>query len=129
MSLFCIKNVDYMICMGYSNMGLKKVFGFFDLIFLGVGVIIGIGIFVLIGIGVFIVGLVLMLFFIFVVFVCGFVVLCYVEFVLIIFVLGFIYMYVYVMMGELVVWIIGWDLMFEYGLVIFVVLVGWFGYF
>lgn len=61
--------------------------------------------------------------------VCVVVVLCYFELVLMVLVFGLVYIYNYVVMGELIVWMVGWVLILEYVVVVFVVLVGWFGYF
>lgn len=108
---------------------LKKSLGVFEFIMLGIGVIVGSGIFVFIGVVVVkFLGLVLVILFIVVGFVCVFVVFCYVEFVVMIFVVGSVYIYGYVVFGEVWVWIIGWDLILEYVVVIGVVVIGWFGY-
>jgi len=129
MSLFRTKNVDHMIRTGHSNTGLKKVLGPLDLTFLGVGAIIGTGIFVLTGTGALTAGPALTLSFVFAALACGFAALCYAEFASTIPVSGSIYTYAYATMGELVAWIIGWDLMLEYGLATSAVSVGWSGYF
>jgi amino acid transporter len=55
--------------------------------------------------------------------------LCYAEFASILPVAGGIYTYSYAILGELVAWMIGWDLILEYGLVTSAVSVGWSGYF
>jgi APA family basic amino acid/polyamine antiporter len=60
---------------------------------------------------------------------CGFAALCYAEFASTVPVAGSIYTYSYVTLGELVAWIIGWDLVLEYGLATSAVSVGWSGYF
>lgn len=60
---------------------------------------------------------------------CGFAALCYAEFASTIPVSGSIYTYAYATLGEVVAWIIGWDLMLEYGLATSAVSVGWSGYF
>jgi APA family basic amino acid/polyamine antiporter len=118
-----------MIRAGHSNTGLKKVLGPLDLTFLGVGAIIGTGIFVLTGTGALTAGPALTLSFIVAALACGFAALCYAEFASTIPVSGSIYTYAYATMGELVAWIIGWDLMLEYGLATSAVSVGWSGYF
>jgi len=110
MSLFRTKNVDHMIRTGHSDTGLKKVLGPLDLTFLGVGAIIGTGIFVLTGTGALTAGPALTLSFIIAALACGFAALCYAEFASTIPVSGSIYTYAYATMGELVAWIIGWDL-------------------
>lgn len=129
MSLFRTKNLDHMIRTGQGDTGLKKVFGPLDLTFLGVGAIIGTGIFVLTGTGALTAGPALTLSFVVAALACGFAALCYAEFASTIPVSGSIYTYAYATLGELVAWIIGWDLMLEYGLATSAVSVGWSGYF
>jgi APA family basic amino acid/polyamine antiporter len=109
--------------------GLKKVLGPVDLIFMGIGAIVGTGIFVLTGTGAVTAGPALTLSFIVAAFACGFAALCYAEFASTVPVAGSIYTYSYATMGELVAWIIGWDLLLEYGLATSAVSVGWSGYF
>ncbi|MDP9224057.1 MAG: amino acid permease, partial [Actinomycetota bacterium] len=60
---------------------------------------------------------------------CGFAGLCYAEFAAMIPVAGSAYTYAYATMGELLAWIIGWDLILEYALSTATVAVGWSGYF
>jgi APA family basic amino acid/polyamine antiporter len=109
--------------------GLKKVLGPFDLILMGIGAIVGTGIFVLTGTGALTAGPALTLSFIVSAFACGFAALCYAEFASSVPVAGSIYTYSYVVLGELVAWMIGWDLLLEYGLATSAVSVGWSGYF
>jgi APA family basic amino acid/polyamine antiporter len=59
---------------------------------------------------------------------CGFAALAYAEFSSTIPVAGSIYTYSYATLGELAAWVIGWDLMLEYGLATSAVSVGWSGY-
>jgi len=59
---------------------------------------------------------------------CCFAALAYAEFSSTIPVAGSIYTYSYATLGELAAWIIGWDLMLEYGLATSAVSVGWSGY-
>lgn len=70
-----------------------------------------------------------MLLFVLVVICCVFCVLVYVEFVLMVLVFGSVYIYIYVIFGEFLVWFIGWMLVFEYGVFVLVVVVSWIGYF
>nr|WP_155434178.1 amino acid permease [Pseudoduganella danionis] len=109
--------------------GLKKVLGPVDLILMGIGAIVGTGIFVLTGSGASTAGPALALSFVVAAFACGFAALCYAEFASILPVAGGIYTYSYAILGELVAWMIGWDLILEYGLVTSAVSVGWSGYF
>lgn len=129
MSLFRTKNIDAMIASHAANTGgLKKVLGPVDLVMLGIGAIIGTGIFVLTGTGALTAGPALMLSFVLAALACGFAALCYAEFASTIPVSGSIYTYAYSTLGELVAWIIGWDLILEYGLATSAVSVGWSGY-
>jgi APA family basic amino acid/polyamine antiporter len=109
--------------------GLKKVLGPFDLILMGIGAIVGTGIFVLTGTGALTAGPALTLSFIVSAIACGFAALCYAEFASTVPVAGSIYTYSYAVLGELVAWMIGWDLLLEYGLATSAVSVGWSGYF
>jgi APA family basic amino acid/polyamine antiporter len=109
--------------------GLKKVLGPMDLIMMGIGAIIGTGIFVLTGAGAVTAGPALTMSFIVGAFACGFAALCYAEFASTVPVAGSIYTYSYATLGELVAWIIGWDLLLEYGLATSAVSAGWSGYF
>ncbi|SMG01487.1 amino acid permease [Burkholderia singularis] len=127
MSLFRKKNVDRMIA-GAQAAGLKKALGAVDLTFLGIGAIIGTGIFVLTGTGAVQAGPALMLSFVIAAIACGLSALSYAEFSSTIPVAGSIYTYSYATLGELAAWIIGWDLMLEYGLAASAVSVGWSGY-
>ena len=62
-------------------------------------------------------------------FACAMAALCYAEFAAMIPVAGSAYSYSYATMGELVGWIIGWDLVLEYAVAAAAVAVGWSGYF
>src|SRR6201991_30575 len=127
MSVFRKKNVEHMIA-GAQAAGLKKALGALDLTFLGVGAIIGTGIFVLTGTRAVQAGPALMISFLIAAVACGFAALAYAEFASTIPVAGSIYTYSYATLGELAAWIIGWDLMLEYGLATAAVSVGWSGY-
>jgi APA family basic amino acid/polyamine antiporter len=109
--------------------GLKKVLGPFDLVLMGIGAIVGTGIFVLTGLGALTAGPALTISFVIAALACGFAALCYAEFASTIPVAGSIYTYSYATLGELVAWMIGWDLLLEYGLATSAVSVGWSGYF
>jgi APA family basic amino acid/polyamine antiporter len=128
-SLFRTKNLDQMLVASKAPGGLKKVLGPVDLIMMGIGAVIGTGIFVLTGTGAVTAGPALTLSFIIAGVCCGFAGLCYAEFASTVPVAGSIYTYSYVTLGELVAWIIGWDLLLEYGLATSAVSVGWSGYF
>jgi APA family basic amino acid/polyamine antiporter len=128
MSLFRTKNIESMLVAGRTG-SLRKVLGPVDLVLMGIGAIIGTGIFVLTGTGALTAGPALTLSFIIAATACGFAALCYAEFASTIPVSGSIYTYSYATLGEIVAWIIGWDLMLEYGLASSAVSVGWSGYF
>ncbi|WP_371873454.1 amino acid transporter [Massilia phyllostachyos] len=129
MSLFRTKNLDTMVAAAQKPGGLKKVLGPFDLVLMGIGAIIGTGIFVLTGTGAVTAGPALTLSFIVAALACGFAALCYAEFASSVPVAGSIYTYSYFTLGEIVAWMIGWDLLLEYGLATSTVAVGWSGYF
>ncbi|MGH8856302.1 MAG: amino acid permease [Telluria sp.] len=129
MSLFRTKNLDTMVAAAQKPGGLKKVLGPFDLVLMGIGAIVGTGIFVLTGTGAVTAGPALTLSFIIAALACGFAALCYAEFASSVPVAGSIYTYSYFTLGEIVAWMIGWDLLLEYGLATSTVAVGWSGYF
>ncbi|MCY1260352.1 putative amino acid permease YhdG [compost metagenome] len=129
MSLFRTKNLDAMVMSSQAPGGLKKVLGPFDLVLIGIGAIVGTGIFVLTGTGALTAGPALTISFVIAALACAFAALCYAEFASSVPVAGSIYTYSYATLGELVAWIIGWDLMLEYGLASSAVSVGWSGYF
>ncbi|MGO4811598.1 amino acid permease [Cupriavidus sp. 2MCAB6] len=128
MSLFRTKNIEAMLAAARDD-GLKKVLGPVDLILMGIGAIIGTGIFVLTGTGALTAGPALTVSFVIAALACGFAALCYAEFASAIPVSGSIYTYSYATLGEIVAWMIGWDLLLEYGLATSAVSVGWSGYF
>lgn len=129
MSIFRTKDFDAMREATAKSGGLRKVLGPIDLILMGIGAIVGTGIFVLTGSGATTAGPALVLSFVVAAFACGFAALCYAEFASILPVAGGIYTYSYAILGEIVAWMIGWDLILEYGLVTSAVSVGWSGYF
>ena len=129
MSIFRTKNLDTMVADARTPGGLKKVLGPMDLILMGIGAIVGTGIFVLTGTGAVTAGPALTLSFVIAAIACGFAALCYAEFASSVPVAGSIYTYSYVTLGEIVAWMIGWDLLLEYGLATSTVAVGWSGYF
>ncbi len=128
MSLFRTKNIDAMLAVARDD-GLKKVLGPLDLVMMGIGAIVGTGIFVLTGTGALTAGPALTLSFLIAAIACGLAALCYAEFASAIPVSGSIYTYSYATLGEIVAWMIGWDLLVEYGLATSAVSVGWSGYF
>src|SRR6266568_1972600 len=108
---------------------LKRTLGPFQLTALGVGAIIGAGIFVLSGLGAHYAGPGLMLSFVLSGLGCAFAGLCYAEFAAMIPLAGSAYTYAYATLGELFVWIIGWDLTLEYAMGASTVSSGWSNHF
>jgi basic amino acid/polyamine antiporter, APA family len=109
--------------------GLKRALGALDLTLLGIGAIVGAGIFVLTGVAAAkYAGPAIVLSFVVSGFACAMAALCYAEFAAMIPVAGSAYSYSYATMGELVGWIIGWDLVLEYAVGAAAVAVGWSGY-
>ena len=107
---------------------LKRVVGLMDLTALGVGGIIGTGIFVVIGEAIGKSGPSIVLSFALAGITCVFSALSYAELASAVPVSGSAYTYGYATLGELVAWIIGWDLILEYGVSVAAVAVGWGGY-
>jgi APA family basic amino acid/polyamine antiporter len=110
--------------------GLRRTLTAANLTFLGIGAIIGAGIFVLTGNAAAVYagpGVVLSMVLAGVA--CGFAGLCYAEFASMIPIAGSAYTYGYATLGELIAWIIGWDLMLEYLFGAATVAVGWAGNF
>jgi basic amino acid/polyamine antiporter, APA family len=100
-----------------------------DLIVFGVGVVIGTGIFVLTGQQAATnAGPAIVLSFLLAGVVCGFAALCYAEFAATLPVAGSAYTFGYATLGELVAWIVGWDLLLEMALGAAVVARGWSAY-
>jgi len=116
---------------GRSGAGsLRRVLGPLDLTLLGIGAIIGTGIFVLTGVAaVDHAGPGVIASFAIAGVVCAAAGLCYAEFATLIPISGSAYSYAYATLGELLAWIIGWDLVLEYALASSAVAVGWSGYF
>jgi basic amino acid/polyamine antiporter, APA family len=109
--------------------GLKRALGALDLTLLGIGAIVGAGIFVLTGVAAAKhAGPAIVISFVVSGFACAMAALCYAEFAAMIPVAGSAYSYSYVTMGELVAWIIGWDLVLEYAVGAATVASGWSGY-
>ncbi|HUD71317.1 MAG TPA: amino acid permease, partial [Dongiaceae bacterium] len=109
---------------------LRRALGPVALTAMGIGAIIGTGIFVLTGVAAHDkTGPALMLSFVLSGVACIFAALCYAEFASMVPVAGSAYTYAYATLGELMAWIIGWDLILEYALSVATVAVGWSGYF
>jgi APA family basic amino acid/polyamine antiporter len=118
-----------------SQHQLKRTLGAFDVVMLGIGAIVGAGIFATIGTaaagdptrpGA---GPALILSFVLTAVACGFAALCYAEFAAMVPISGSAYTYAYATLGELVAWIIGWDLIIEYAVGNVAVAISWGNYF
>jgi APA family basic amino acid/polyamine antiporter len=114
---------------------LKRALGAFDVVMLGIGAIVGAGIFATIGTaaagdaarpGA---GPALIVSFVMTATACGFAALCYAEFAAMVPISGSAYTYAYATLGELVAWIIGWDLIIEYAVGNVAVAISWGNYF
>ena len=127
--LFATLSVDKLRADSERPHGLKRNLTATDLVMLGIGAIIGTGIFVLTGHAAAAnAGPAVVLSFVVAGIASGFAGLCYAEMASMIPVSGSAYTYSYATMGELVAWIIGWDLILEYLVGAATVSVGWSGY-
>ena len=128
---WAVKDTGHLIAeAGHAGEGegqLKRAVGTLDLTALGVGAVIGTGIFVVIGEGIGMAGPGVILSFVLAGITCVFSALCYAELASSIPISGSAYTYAYATMGELIAWIIGWDLVLEYGVSVAAVAVGWGG--
>jgi basic amino acid/polyamine antiporter, APA family len=108
---------------------LRRALGPLNLLTLGIGAIIGAGIFVITGqAAAQFAGPGIVISFVLAGIACGFAGLCYAEFASMIPIAGSAYTYSYATLGELVAWIIGWDLILEYAFGAATVAVGWSGH-
>src|SRR5215470_4443749 len=114
---------------------LRRALGPVQLTLFGIGAIIGAGIFATVGtaaagdanrVGA---GPALMVSFVITAVVCGFTALCYAEFASMVPISGSAYTYSYATLGELVAWVIGWDLIIEYAVGNIAVAISWANYF
>jgi amino acid transporter len=127
--LFATKSVDQLRSDAEHAHGFKRSLTAMDLVLLGIGAIIGTGIFVLTGRAAAVnAGPAVALSFIVAGIASVFAGLCYAEMASMIPISGSAYTYSYATMGELVAWIIGWDLILEYLVAAAAVSVGWSGY-
>ena len=134
--LFKTKSLDAILSEGAApEHQLKRALGPLDVIALGIGAIIGAGIFATIGTaaagdalrpGA---GPALILSFALTGIACGFAALCYAEFAAMVPISGSAYTYSYGTLGELIAWIIGWDLIIEYAVGNVAVAISWANYF
>lgn len=129
-NLFKTKSIEQLVGdVEHGGKALRRTLSAWDLTLLGIGAIIGTGIFVLTGtaaanqagpaiiVSYMVAGLA-----------CAFAALCYAEFASMIPIAGSAYTYAYATLGELVAWMIGWDLILEYAVGSMTVAIGWSGY-
>jgi len=113
----------------HGGVPLKRTLSAVNLVALGIGAIIGAGIFVLTGHAAAAnAGPAITLSFVLGAIVCAFAGLCYAEMASTVPIAGSAYTYAYATLGELIAWIIGWDLILEYALGATTVAIGWSGY-
>ncbi len=132
MSIFARKSIDALHAEAFaeSEHSLKRALTATNLVLLGIGAVIGAGIFVLTGtVAATDAGPAIVISFVIAGLGALFAGLCYAEFAAMIPVAGSAYTYGYATLGELVAWIIGWDLILEYLFGAATVAVGWSGYF
>ena len=128
MDLFRKKDIGALRSMG-QNSGLTKNLGAFDLVFLGIGSVIGTGIFVLTGVGAALyAGPGISLSFVLASIACAFAGLAYAEYASMVPVAGSAYAYTYASLGEFLAFIVGWNLILEYTVTCSTVAAGWSGY-
>ena len=126
MSLFRKKPIN---ADAYCDTGLKRCLSAMDLTLLGIGAIIGAGIFVLTGIAAAkSAGPAIVLSYVVSGFACAFAALAYAELAASVGGCGSAYGYAYAGLGEFIAWLIGWDLILEYGVATAAVAIGWSGY-
>ncbi|QQR76209.1 MAG: amino acid permease [Holophagales bacterium] len=129
------KGLDDILKSSETGEGLKRTLGPVSLTLLGIGAVIGAGIFSSVGtaaaggaqhLGA---GPAIMLSFVLTAVACSFAALCYAELASMVPISGSAYTYSYATLGELVAWIIGWDLIIEYAVGNIAVAISWSGYF
>jgi APA family basic amino acid/polyamine antiporter len=140
-SLFARKPIAELVAEGENPNGLRRALGAGDLVMLAIGAVIGAGIFSSIGTAAagetlasgeivrYGAGPALVISFVLLGIVCGLAALCYAELAAMIPQAGSAYAYSYATLGELVAWIIGWDLILEYAVGNIAVAIAWSGYF
>ena len=113
----------------HGGKALKRSLSALDLTLLGIGAIIGTGIFVLTGTAAANqAGPAITMSYLASGLACAFAALCYAEFASMVPIAGSAYTYAYASLGEIVAWLIGWDLILEYAVGSMTVAIGWSGY-
>lgn len=128
MNILRTKSIDRLLA-GAEKKQLKKTLGASDMIMLGVGCIIGTGIFVLTGVAAAkYAGPGIMLSFVLSGLACAFAALAYAELAAMVPIAGSAYTYSYAALGEIIAWMVGWNLILEYSVGASAVAAGWSGY-
>jgi APA family basic amino acid/polyamine antiporter len=129
-NLFKTKSIEQLVGdVEHGSKALRRSLSAWDLTLLGIGAIIGTGIFVLTGTAAANqAGPAIMMSYFAAGLACAFAALCYAEFASMIPIAGSAYTYAYATLGELVAWMIGWDLILEYAVGSMTVAIGWSGY-
>ena len=132
-NLFRKKSITHILgdaeSLAQNTGGMKRNLRVFDLTALGVAAIVGAGIFSTIGNAAATGGPAVSVLFVFTAIACGLSAMCYAEFAASIPISGSAYTYAYASFGELIAWIIGWDLIMEYAIGNIAVAISWSGYF
>jgi APA family basic amino acid/polyamine antiporter len=129
-NLFKTKSIEQLVGdVEHGGRALRRSLTAFDLTLLGIGAIIGTGIFVLTGTAAANqAGPAITMSYLAAGLACAFAALCYAEFASMIPIAGSAYTYAYATLGEIVAWMIGWDLILEYAVGSLTVAIGWSGY-
>ena len=129
-NLFKTKSIEQLVGdVEHGGKALRRSLTAWDLTLLGIGAIIGTGIFVLTGTAAANqAGPAITMSYLAAGLACAFAALCYAEFASMIPIAGSAYTYAYATLGELVAWMIGWDLILEYAVGSMTVAIGWSGY-
>jgi APA family basic amino acid/polyamine antiporter len=129
-NLFRTKSIEQLVGdVEHGSKALRRSLSAWDLTLLGIGAIIGTGIFVLTGTAAANqAGPAITMSYLAAGLACAFAALCYAEFASMIPIAGSAYTYAYATLGELVAWMIGWDLILEYAVGSMTVAIGWSGY-
>ena len=129
-NLFKTKSIEQLVGdVEHGDKALRRSLTAWDLTLLGIGAIIGTGIFVLTGTAAANqAGPAITMSYLAAGLACAFAALCYAEFASMIPIAGSAYTYAYATLGEIVAWMIGWDLILEYAVGSLTVAIGWSGY-
>ncbi len=129
-NLFKTKSIEQLVGdVEHGSKALRRSLSAWDLTLLGIGAVIGTGIFVLTGTAAANqAGPAITMSYLAAGLACAFAALCYAEFASMIPIAGSAYTYAYATLGEIVAWMIGWDLILEYAVGSMTVAIGWSGY-